>query len=79
MIPVVKLLPDGARAYYDYAVRPPACIWVETPTHELHLNIPEVLRALDLADTEENRDLAVEQALAAARTAFPGVPMSVES
>jgi len=78
MIPVKKLGADGTAAYYDYAVTPPALIWVETAAHELHLNVPEVLRACGLADTEENRDVAVAQALAATRTAFPGVPVSVE-
>lgn len=77
MIPVQQLGADGTTRYYDYAVTPPALIWVETPRHELHLNVPEVLRASGLTDTQENRYIAVAEALEAVREAFPGVPVTV--
>lgn len=41
---------------------------------ELHLDIPKLLTRLNLEDTPENRDLAVEEAIAAIAKYMPDVP-----
>jgi hypothetical protein len=48
-----------------------------TASNELHLDIPELLRHLNVADTPENREEATRQAMAAARRVFPTVPQDV--
>jgi hypothetical protein len=56
----------------DLSVTPPACVWVvEQGGKVAHLDVPELLRAVGMEDTPENRDIACEVALAHVKERYP--------
>lgn len=72
------LVAGGWHYGIDYSVHPPAVVWARDPEGTAHLDVPELLRAVGLPDTEENRDLACEAALEVTHRQWPGVPTHVE-
>lgn len=68
----------GQHLGIDRSVTPPAVVWSRDPDGVAHLHVPELLRAVGLPDTEENRDLACHAALEVTARRWPGVEAHVE-
>lgn len=45
--------------------------------HELHIDIPQLLKVANLEDTDENRNIALAVAMQLARQQYPGVKLVI--